>query len=1188
MKIRKVLKMVGISFLTITMMQGSSLFGKAATNSENTETQKVAVDSSVAIAKTEKYKNVDYSFLNTYEYGASYDTNRIYNTVENLSEANLKSGSYVRTKGYYNEGDLGAACYLISDKKEEGAIKLVNGLYANIQPDVYTDKDGTKWLVCNVRQFGAKGDGIEEDEAAINAASTCVGKLVNGEDKKNNCDRGLVYLPKGQYKIANQVGFSYSNLSFVGAGDDSVLFTDNDYRDEEGYDEFLFTCWGANNMYFGQFRIEAREVDLYHYMRQFVILYSDTVYLYQVDLIIPQSTYGSYYFEDKQYSNFCCYTGNKNITVDDCKMEQMSGTYRGANIGVLDIWSAGEENITIMNCELYGNARDEQVGFFSKNDENAFVKHVNFINNTMHSVQLKYVDIIGNRTMCFSIAYADSKNIEDIRIAGNHFICETDSKFMTFGNLKKCRVENNIIEVKCTYATWSMLFDSSNQNTDDIKIDQNDIYITSDDGKGRGNITGGKLVLSNNRILTDVDLIYGVLGPEIRNNEIIALKTIGTIGENSNVVGNTIRLYNGLGSIGSNRNQVAIYSGTVENDYSFSNNKIYDYLRYKDYQIYRSLLKLDGDFNKLTVSRNEFYFPNTRFITSNYSASEKFSDAMGTYYKNMILRRRSGNYKEVIVKDNIFQNVEVPISDSIVKYERNQLIEPEEDLYEELCSSVKILYKGKELTNLTTTDDSIQLSDLTYVAVSTDEDGKVTEEKEIFGKEVHWYTSSEKMASVSKNGKLTRKMYGNVSVYAVPTDGSGVWAEATINFAKTKAAEVVYNEHKIQLQPGLKYYIEYEVRPTDANQKLIWSSSDEQVVKVNQNGVLTGMSMGSAVITGTTTDGSNTKASISVTVGEVTVKKINMKSAYVYFKNSEIGTERKLEIAGYVPENAQNKGIGKWVSKNEDVAVVDDTGVVTAKGPGKTRIYAYSNDNKCYGTTFVYVQPSKLTNYEVESYTNSTVKLKWDQQPEVKGYFIYQWNDKYSQWDALNEGNPINSNLASYTIEGLKEGTEYKFNVVPYIMRWEVGTPYENYMGEDNIIRAKTLNYIPVNKINIGSEVVSLPFGSAQEFGGTYNPANANYNGLKIGVELENPTILDVKDCENMNGNFKCTLKGKKYGYTKMKFRSNDEIGAEVIIPVGVVAKDIMPASEENVHLTADSKGVNIEFTGLQNEEELE
>ena len=1151
---------------------------RAAVNQQTTETEKVEVDDTVPIASTGKYKDMDYSFLKTFDYGSSVVSEKEFSTVNEMKEANLKEGKVVRTRGYYKASDGGAASYLVSSKQEIGGIELVNGLYANIQPDIYVDIEGTKWIIGNVRQFGAVGDGVQEDHKAINNAIASVGVIVNGK-KENSNIRGLIYLPAGEYKIADQIGLNYSKLNFVGDGDKTVLFTDNDYRDEEGYTEFLFVCWGANDMFIGNFKLDAREQDLYHYMRQFVIVYSNNVYVYKVNMNIPQSTYGSYYFEDKQYSNFCCYTGNKNITVDACRMEQMSGTYRGANIGVLDIWAGGEENITIMNCDLYGNARDEQVGFFSKDDDNAHVKNVNFLNNTMHSVQLKYVDVIGNRTMCFTVAYTNSKNVENIRIAGNHFICEADSKFMTFGNVKNCVIEDNIIEIKCTYKTWSMVFDSANPDSENIKVRNNDFFITSDVNLGKGNFVSGNLTLENNRIFADETMQHGIMGTEVHGNEIICLKQVGVIGENTNLTGNKIYLYSGLGTLGTNRYNIAVYSAQDNKDYIFSNNEIYDYLKCTDLVVFRSLFKLAGNLNTLKIDGNAFYFPNTRYTSADSSVKNSYVDEIGVYHKNAIFRKCFGTYGKIMVSNNKFQSVEIPASEGIFTYSANEDVPLEANVNEEVCSSVQLTYKGDKVSCIAVSDDKVDLGVLTYVAKNVDENGNVLEEKEVTGKKIRWYTSSEKMANVTSDGVVTRKLYGEVHVYAVPLDGSGVFGECTIIFEKEKATQIDFKEDSISLQPGLKYYMEYTVMPKNSNQKLVWSSSDTNVVTVDYNGMVCAVGKGHAIITGSTIDGTNLKKTITVNVGTLTVKKISLEKEYYYYNASEIGTTKQLNVKSYVPENAENIGIGKWESSNEDVIKVDNNGMITILGGGKSAITLYSLDGRKCGTTYIYVQPPKLSNLQVISVTNDSAKLSWDLQKNTRSYYVYQWNQENSCWDKANDGKEITQ--GEVTITGLKENKQYKFSVRPIVMRWETGV-IETYEGEDNIIELKTLSYTPVTSLRGSHNKIDLPMKYSAELTVNYGPNNANYNGLDILASFDDDTIASVETISKETGKRVFKIVPKKYGYTMMHIKANDGWGVKLEIPVGVMTNQRLDLNKTDVSASGD--GVRIDFSAIENE----
>lgn len=74
---------------------------------------------------------------------------------------------------------------------------------------------------------------------------------------------------------------------------------------------------------------------------------------------------------------------------------------------------------------------------------------------------------------------------------------------------------------------------------------------------------------------------------------------------------------------------------------------------------------------------------------------------------------------------------------------------------------------------------------------------------------------------------------------------------------------------KIQIAVKQKRRVVVTIAPVDAaNQTLIWSSSNEDVVKVDENGTIQGLKVGTASITVSTTDGSNLSREIFVQVGK--------------------------------------------------------------------------------------------------------------------------------------------------------------------------------------------------------------------------------------------------------------------------------------------------------------------------------
>ena len=1166
---------------------------QAAADHENTETQKVDVPDTLTIADTSVYKDMDYSFLQKFEYGkdGAEETKLIVDTVEELiASANnkVKDGVIIRTQGYYAVGDGGAAAYQISAKQKTGGLKLSNGLYANMLPDIYTDAAGVKWAVVNVKQFGAVGDGVNEDNIAINYAVINAGKKV---EEDSSVDRGIVYIPEGEYKCTNQICVDTKNLNIIGAGEKSVLFTDNDYRDEEGYTEHFFQVTNSQHMFFGMFRIEAREVDLYHYMRQFTLIYCSDVYVYQVDLIIPQESYSAYYYEDKQYSNFCCYCGNARVTVDGCLMKQMSGTYRGANIGVLDIWCKGEADITFMNCELYGNARDEQIGFFSQNNENAYVRRVSFINNTVHSEELKYKNIIGNRTMCFSIGYADSNEVEDIWVAGNHFIMEVDSKFMTFGTVKNCVVENNIIEVISTWGQMGSIFDSSNPDRSQIIVQNNQIYTTGKEADlGKQNVVYGNMTFKNNSYFSDSPLSFhlATLDCVVKNNDFVCLKSIGnTVADCYEFNNNNVKLYEGM-------RYLAYYDfSDATRGANYNNNTIYNYKRYAGLMgksqngVWSALCAVAGaNVSYYNFKENTYHSPNW-YYTGLVSEEDKPVNERVFY----INTDSKGSIKSTFnISDNTLQGAEKYVSygdlskltfiqndNTVLPYSANR--------EEKLCSSINLTKDGQVVTEFATTEDTVDLNAIVKVADSTDEEGNVLTEKVVSDKEIQWYTSVEGIATVSQKGVVTKKMNGDVKVYAVPTDGSGVFGVSIIHFQKKQATKIVMHKNTVELEPELKYYTDYEVLPEGASQDLEWVSSDEKVASVSADGTITGMKEGEAIITATTLDAGKISASIKVKVSPLSVKRISLNPYHLEYEYTDIGASEQLEVSEYYPEGATNCSIGKWVSTDKEVATVDRNGKMTVVGQGKAWIYAYSTDGKCRGECAVSVQLPKVENLSAEKVTDTTMELTWSAHPKAMGYLVYQWNNSTSAWDEVAELEPDQSKtIMTYKISGLTANTTYKYKVNAFVYWWS--SKAKEYINSPDVtLSAKTLSYMPVTSINSEKSIMSVQKGTTATGVISFTPVASNNRMVDISIKSKDEKIASVTSVNSDSGKKIFTVKGVQYGITQIEVEVKDAWGLSLTIPVGVVTNKALPYEAAQA-VEQDGK-VQITFDALENEKEL-
>ncbi len=136
------------------------------------------------------------------------------------------------------------------------------------------------------------------------------------------------------------------------------------------------------------------------------------------------------------------------------------------------------------------------------------------------------------------------------------------------------------------------------------------------------------------------------------------------------------------------------------------------------------------------------------------------------------------------------------------------------------------------------------------------------------------------------------------------------------------------------------------VLPAGASQELMWTSSDESVATVSQSGLVSAVSAGHAVITATTTDGTDLSASCKVTVLHVQAESIQLN---VTTAGLNEGSTLQL-TATVLPEECDIKTV-IWASNNPSVATVDSNGLVTTHSVGTATITAITTDGSNLSTT---------------------------------------------------------------------------------------------------------------------------------------------------------------------------------------------------------------------------------------------
>lgn len=122
------------------------------------------------------------------------------------------------------------------------------------------------------------------------------------------------------------------------------------------------------------------------------------------------------------------------------------------------------------------------------------------------------------------------------------------------------------------------------------------------------------------------------------------------------------------------------------------------------------------------------------------------------------------------------------------------------------------------------------------------------------------------------------------------------------------------------------------VKPSGASKAVTWSSNAEGVATVD-NGLITGVTEGSATITATTVDGGYTATvAVKVTPPLVAITGVTATPAATVTSGRTFAA-----IATVQPDNAANKAV-VWSSSDETVATVSDAGVVFGVDMGEAVI----------------------------------------------------------------------------------------------------------------------------------------------------------------------------------------------------------------------------------------------------------
>ncbi|MFC1617160.1 Ig domain-containing protein [Candidatus Margulisiibacteriota bacterium] len=197
---------------------------------------------------------------------------------------------------------------------------------------------------------------------------------------------------------------------------------------------------------------------------------------------------------------------------------------------------------------------------------------------------------------------------------------------------------------------------------------------------------------------------------------------------------------------------------------------------------------------------------------------------------------------------------------------------------------------------------------------------------------VEWKSLNEQIVVV-ENGIVTALAPGITEIEVISQTFSNKRAKVKIE-VKPAVEEVILDQEDFSLFTSVSKEIKANILPAGAPQTLIWSSSDSAIASVKK-GIVKALTPGEVTITAASENNPEKFKSIKVKI----IASIDYISLDKRFLNIRTGDTTGLSATVYPLGASQSI---KWLSSDDNIATVSDTGLVIAVASGKTIITARS------------------------------------------------------------------------------------------------------------------------------------------------------------------------------------------------------------------------------------------------------
>ena len=413
-----------------------------------------------------------------------------------------------------------------------------------------------------------------------------------------------------------------------------------------------------------------------------------------------------------------------------------------------------------------------------------------------------------------------------------------------------------------------------------------------------------------------------------------------------------------------------------------------------------------------------------------------------------------------------------------------------------------------------------------------------------------WKSYNNSVATVDVNGRVTGAKAGTTFIEARAYNGKTAGPMTVIMVTVqdgVKGVSLDSSEKTVRVDSSVTLIPIFN--PASAfNKAMTWKASNSNV-KIEAAGVsnlkVTGVKAGTAMVTGTTTDGG---FSVSCLITILPKQKENDTKVTVSPKTKYLAKGKSFYVTATVT-GSSNKKV-KWTSSKKSVATVTSGGKVKAKKLGTTYIKATAKDGsgayaRCKVRVVRKVKKIKLNRYSGRLLVGSTLKLKATVLPKNATIKSVKWTtNKKSIATVSSTGRVLGTGEGIVKIKAsAKDGS-----------------------GKSATCILHVVEPIEATGITVANSQITVAKGKIAQSGITLNPVNST---TKIKYHSDNPRVATV----NKYGKIKTKRAGEAtiYGTTSTGLYGYCDV---LVVDLNRKAVTLRPYDTEQLHVNEISTGV--------------